>query len=97
MTVVGFFVMLLTTIAGVWWRIEGRISTARDRADAVNADLAEYKLHICETYITKQRLRETKEEIMDAITGVHAAVERMTVRVDRIVENQARPRTTRSA
>ena len=62
----------------------------------MRADLAAYRLHVAETYVSKQGLRETTEQLMDAIQGVKAAVDHMTVRVDRIVENQAnkpRPRS----
>jgi len=101
-----FFVGLLGTVAGVWWRIEGKVDKAKSEAvlkateaaaeaASVRADLAAHRLHVAEHYITKAGMRETTEQIMDAIHGVKQAVDHMTVRVDRIVENQAakpRPR-----
>ncbi len=42
-------------------------------------------------------MRETTEQIMDAIQGVKQAVDHMALRVDRVVENQAvkpQPRRT---
>ena len=96
MAVVGFIVMLFGAVSGVWWRIEGKVKLAEDKASKVADDLAAHRLHTAETYITKQGMRETTEQIMDAIHGVKQAVDHMTVRVDRIVENQAKPRVTRS-
>ena len=96
MGAVSFFVGLLGFVAGIWWRIEGKVKLAEDKASKVADDLAAHRLHTAETYITKQGMRETTEQIMDAIHGVKQAVDHMTVRVDRIVENQAKPRVTRS-
>lgn len=108
MAVVGFFVMLSGVLWGIWWRIEGKVKEAKDgamvSASAAQAlaalardELASHKLHVAETYITKAGMRETTEQIMEAISGVKQAVDHMTVRVDRIVENQAKPRTTRAS
>lgn len=89
MAAVSFFVGLLGFVAGIWWRIEGKYNKVTD-------DLSAHKLHVAETYITKQGMREATESIMEAISGVKTAVDHMTLRVDRIVENQAKPRTTRT-
>lgn len=96
MAVVGFMVMLAGAGWRVWARVEAKVKVAEDKADKVASDLAAQRLHVAETYITKQGMRETTEQIMDAIHGVKQAVDHMTVRVDRIVENQAKPRVTRS-
>lgn len=91
-----FFVGLLGTVAGVWWRIEGKAKEAAAKGEKALEDLAAHKLHVAETYITKQGMRETTEQIMDAIHGVKTAVDGMALRVDRVVENQAKPRVSRS-
>jgi ubiquinone biosynthesis protein UbiJ len=107
MAVVGFFVMLFGFLFGLWKYVENKISGARldaqgsaSAAQALAAlareEIAAHRLHCAETYITKAGMRETTEQIMDAISGVKQAVDHMTARVDRIVENQAKPRTTRS-
>lgn len=107
MAVVGFFVMLSGVLWGIWWRIEGKVKEARTEAmgtassaqalaSLAREELAAHRLHTAETYITKAGMRETTEQIMEAIHGVKAAVDHMTVRVDRIVEGQPR-RTTRSS
>lgn len=102
MAVVGFFVMLFGFLFGLWKYIESRINTARSdslsRSDSAVAlaslarqELSEHKLHVAETYITKAGMRETTDQIMDAIHGVKTAVDSMALRVDRVVENQAKP------
>jgi uncharacterized membrane protein len=96
MGVVTFAVMLLAAISGVWFRVEGKINEARARADKVGEDLASHRLHTAETYVSKQGLRETTDQIMEAIHGVKAAVDHMTMRVDRIVENQIKRPTPRA-
>lgn len=108
MGVVMFMVALFGAVSGVWWRIEGRVDRAKAEAvtkateaaleaASVRADLAAHKLHCAETFITKAGMRDTRDEIMEAIHGVKAAVDHMVVRVDRVVENQSKPvRATRT-
>ncbi|EYR81898.1 hypothetical protein [Shinella sp. DD12] len=104
---IGFFILVSGTLWGIWWRIEGKVDKAKAEVSTVASsasalaslarqELAEHRLHVAETYITKQGMRETTEQIMEAIHGVKTAVDHMTLRVDRIVENQAKPRTTRA-
>ncbi len=83
-----FFLAVSGAGWGVWWKIDGKL-------EKVKTDLAAHKLHTAETYITKQGLRETTDQIMGAISGVKTAVENMTLRVDRIVENQNKPTRSR--
>ena len=93
---VGFMVMVFGAVSGVWWRIESKVKVAEDKADRAEAILAAHKLHVSESYVSKQGLRETTEQILASISGVKDAVDNMTLRVDRIVEDQAKPRTTRT-
>ncbi|KQV33155.1 MULTISPECIES: hypothetical protein [unclassified Rhizobium] len=92
MAVVGFGMAVFGTLFGVWKYLDGKLTAARADTDAVARELAAHRLHVAETYITKQGMRETTEQIMEAIHGVKTAVDHMTIRVDRIVENQAKPR-----
>lgn len=91
-----FFVGLLGMVSGVWWRIEGKAKEAAAKGEKALEDLASFKLRVAEHYVSKQGLRETTEQILASISGVKDAVDNMTLRVDRIVENQAKPRATRS-
>jgi len=87
MAVVGFFVAVSGALWGVWWRVEGRISAAKDRADKVAEDLAAHRLHIAETYVTKAGLQEQTTQIMRAIEGVGSRIDGMNERLDRAFEH----------
>ncbi|QKK18666.1 hypothetical protein [Rhizobium indicum] len=93
---IGPLVGVIGLILTIWWKVEGKIDGAKARAEKVEQDLAAHKLHTAEHYVSKQGLRETRDEIMDAIQGVKAAVDHMTARVDRIVENQVKRPATRA-
>lgn len=59
-----------------------QIDAAVAHARLVQAQLAEHKLHVAETYVTKQGLREYTDPIMEAISGVRASIDRLSTRVD---------------
>ena len=86
MAVVGFFLTVAGAAAAVWWRIEGKVKVAEDKADKVNDALAAHKLHVAETYTTKAGLAEQTSQIMRAIEGVIARIDGLSDRFDRIVE-----------
>jgi prophage DNA circulation protein len=92
-----FFIGLLATVAGVWWRVEGKINTAKDKADGVSADLAAYKLHVSETYSTKSGMKEIKDEILSAVSGIRDDVRHLGTRIDAMHEANNKPRQRRPA
>jgi hypothetical protein len=108
MAVGGFFVLLFGFFFGLWKYVDTKITAARSdavgTASAAQAlaslareELASHRLHVAETYVSKSGLREQTEQIMGAIGAVKDAVDQMTLRVDRIVENQQKPRASRSS
>lgn len=92
MAVAVFILTLLGFVGGVWWRIEGKIGTAEDKAHKVAEDLAAHRLHVAESYITKAGMREAVEPIMDAIQAVKGAVDHLGGRIDGIYHAGATPR-----
>jgi hypothetical protein len=78
----------------------GQAAAASALAQLTQAQLAEHKLHVAETYITKQGMRETRDEIMSGIKGLGERQEAMNQRMDNIVgsmlEPPAKPRRSRS-
>lgn len=88
---IGLALAIFAALSGVFWKMYDLIKEAGEKGDKAQRDLAAHKLHVAETYITKQGMRETTEQIMDAISGVKAAVDGLTLRVDRVVENQGKP------
>lgn len=91
---VGLFVAVFGAIAGLWWRVEARIDSAKAKAQLVADDFARYQTHVAETYITKQGLRETTEQIMSGIGDLKATVDHLNSRIDQIIENRP-PRSGR--
>ncbi|MEH6718819.1 MAG: hypothetical protein V7704_08055 [Aurantimonas endophytica] len=110
MAAVIFFLAVLGSISALWWRIEGKVESAKSealrevekaeksahtRADAVsqmasltNMQLAEYKTHVAETYITKAGMRESTEHIMEAIGGMRSSIDSLSGRVDRVLDTR---------
>lgn len=99
MGAVGFFVMVSGALWGVWWRVEGKVKVAEDKAGKVAEDLAAHKLHAAETFATKAGMQEQTTQIMRAIEGVGNRIDGVHERLDRMYEHSAavpRPRVTRS-
>ena len=101
MAVIGFFLMLMGTIAGVWRRVETRVDKAKKEAmetansaslkvDLVSAQLQEHRLHVAQEYVSKAGNRELMDQVMDAISAVRQSVDGLSGRVARILENQAK-------
>lgn len=93
MGVVLFILAIIGAVAAFWWRVEGKVKVAEDKADSAINKIADLRLHVAEEYTTKAGLREVKDEIMDAIHGVKSAVDHMGGRIDGIYHTaQPRPR-----
>lgn len=77
----------------------GQVNAAAALASLTQVQLAEHKLHVAETYITKAGMRETRDEIMSGIKGLGERQEAMNQRMDNIVgsmlEQQAPGPTSR--
>ena len=65
-------------------RLKAAVATAK--AEAAAAELALYKTHIAENYITKSGLREFRDEIMHGIREVKGDLDHITDRLDRVFE-----------
>lgn len=62
---------------------------ANAAADLARQDLASFKTHVAETYVTKEGMHEQTAEIMQAIRGVGGSVDRLNERIDRVIEQRA--------
>lgn len=89
MSAVLFLLAVVGAIAAFWWRVEGKVRGADDKADRALDDLAAHKLHVAETYITKAGMREVKEEIMGAIHDVKGSIEHLGGRIDGMYAHNA--------
>lgn len=101
--VIGTTVSVTAAAFVIWWRIEGRVNSAKNeatfkadaagaKADLVSAQLAEHKLHVAETYVSKAGLRETMQPVLDSINSVGERVDKLNTRLDHLVDN---PRSRR--
>jgi hypothetical protein len=82
---------------GYWRYFEGRVASARDKADEVARDLASHRLHTAETYVTKSGMKEIKDEILGAVSGIRDDVRHLGTRIDAMHESQTKPRPRRAA
>ncbi|MBB6299890.1 hypothetical protein [Rhizobium leucaenae] len=90
---VGPMVPVIGLILTIWWRVEGKIDAARDKAEKAEADLAAHKLHAAETFATKAGMQEQTAQLLRAIEGVGNRIDGLHERLDRAFE---RTRTTRA-
>jgi hypothetical protein len=95
MTGVLFLLAIIGAVAAFWWRVEGKVKGADDKADSALRDLAAHKLHVAESYITKAGMREVKEEIMGAIHDVKSSVDHLGGRIDGIYAHNSTQRPAR--
>lgn len=98
--------IIVTVVGVVTWlvRLEGRVgSTAKDqsdtekRLDGLHAltvlsqnQLAEYKTHVAEHYVTKQGMNEQTDRLMKAVNDVGQRVESIGSRIDHFYANPPR-------
>lgn len=105
MSAIGFAVMVLGALWGIWWKIDAAIKAAKTesadsaraallRADFVAAQLSEYKTYVAENYASRVVLREALEPLVKTIEGVSGQVQHMSERLDRVFEGQ--PKVARS-
>ncbi|PWE56383.1 hypothetical protein DEM27_08260 [Metarhizobium album] len=87
---VGFVLAIMGAVSGIWWRIEGKVKGAEDKADKASADLAAHKLHVAEAYATKAGLSEQTSQIMKAIDTVGVKIDRTNERLDNLMSARVR-------
>jgi cell division protein FtsB len=59
------------------------------RVDANEKDLAVYKLHVAETYVTSSALEKAIDRLSDSINAVFAKLEQMDNKFDRRLDTKA--------
>jgi hypothetical protein len=87
---VGPMVPVIGLILTIWWRVEGKIDAARDKAGKAEADLAAHKLHAAETFATKAGMQEQTAQLLRAIEGVGNRIDGLHERLDRAFERTTR-------
>lgn len=103
MTAVGFIVMLMGFLFGLWKYIDGKLTALRNECSAkidaaaalaalARSELAQQKLHVAETYVTKAGMSEQTAQIMKALESIGSRIDSLGERMDNIMLRQA-PRT----
>ncbi|KEA07470.1 hypothetical protein [Rhizobium rhizogenes] len=97
---IGPMVPVIGLILTIWWRVEGKIDGARDKADKaekyaveVERKLAASQLHNSETFATKAGMQEQTAQLLRAIEGVGNRIDGLHERLDRAFERTTRTTT----
>jgi hypothetical protein len=85
-----FFLAVFGAISAAFWRVFGLIKDSGADGKKALADLAEHKLHVAETYVTKAGMQEQTGQIMRAIEGVGNRIDGLHERLDRAFERTTR-------
>lgn len=85
-----FILTVIGAVSGVWWRVEGKVKGAEDKADKVGAELAAHRLHTAEVYVTKAGLSEQTSQIVKALDSVSAKIDRTNERLDNLMQPKTR-------
>jgi hypothetical protein len=104
---VGFILTVCGAGGALWFRIESAIKAARAdamlaaatataKADVLATALAEFRVHVAETYVSKQGLREQVGQVMDLLRDVQSDVGLINERIDRVIESQPGRRAARA-
>lgn len=87
------FISIAGAIVGVWWRLQKQVSSNKSDGDK---ELAAYKLHVAEHYVSKQGHRETMDQVMEAIASVKQSIDGTNLRIDRMWEAGSSKTTSRA-
>lgn len=96
-----FFLGLLTSAGGLWFRIEARINAASEktdrRIDAMTAQnlllqqqLSEFRLEVATNYVRAEAVQRTEERLIVSIEKLAAQMEKIIARIDALSLQGAR-------
>lgn len=103
MAAVGFIIMIIGFLFGIWKYVDSKINSAKAEA-SVRADtaatlaslgrqeLSDYKLHVAETYASKAGMHEQTSQIMRAIESLGGRLDGITERIDNFMQPRSRSR-----
>ena len=76
--VVLLFLAVIGAVAGLWWRIESRFTSADEERGKLQRELAEYKLYVAQNHVSAVALREAEQRLS-------LVMEKLATRLDAIV------------
>lgn len=92
---IGVLAAVFGAMFAVWRFVDGKINRAAKKAENVERELAEHKLHVAETYATRAGVAEQiaglSTDIKDGFSHVNQRFDAMTERLDRMIDDRIRP------
>lgn len=85
------FMAVVTFGLSIWKISSARSDRIAKEVREAQDNLATYKLHVSETYISKEDLRSSLSPLMDNVSNVKGSVDKLADRVDRLIEDRAQP------
>ncbi len=73
--VAGGIVTIIVTAFAVWKFFRAEVEKVETKVAATSKELADYKTHVAETYISKAGHRETTDQILRAIEGLGGRID----------------------
>lgn len=83
-------IALASAVGGLWWRIQQAVSNVRD-------ELTAFRLEVAKDFIRSEHLQKMEERIVATETRTLTAIEALTKRIDRLIEQMPKARATRAA
>lgn len=95
----GLIMGVLGLAGTVWWRIQTHVNSVRTeletrvrdvsaQSSATSMQLADYRTHVAEHYISKQGFRETMDALNQTLQTININVSHLNERIDRVIDNQ---------
>lgn len=72
-----------------WQFVVNKIEAASKPGNDALKDLADYKLHVAQTYAQKGDISAALEPVLDSLAGVKQGVDLLTQRLDRVIDGRA--------
>ncbi len=89
-----FLIPVVGALVGVWYKLQSQISANKAQQAT---ELAAYKLHVAETYTTKQGMAEQTAQILKAVDSVSSKLDRTNERIDGLLQPKPAPRSRSSS
>ena len=99
LTDISLLLGILTLMAGLWYRLETRVSTAArdalDKAELVEDTLQKYKLEVAENYAKQTFIREVETRLVERFDAVVAELHGMRGDFQKAMVDMAKNGTAR--
>lgn len=89
------------TAAGIVWTMVGSMidkaaKPGKEKADAVEREIAALRTHIAESYVSKVGLKEFRDEIMSGVRDIKDGMNHLNERIDGVIGAQTTKRQPRT-